>query len=434
MSLEYLSGLSGLKRQAKKTAQVEKTGIKKTGPKRQGTKAVKKMSPITKTRVNKLQIQSKIRKAFVKKAEPIKVEEEEIKEEQEQPADFQASEETAETTPEETQAEEQAEEQAEVGIYYPEISGRKSRPSAEKKRELIKQRQAENRTNGKVSKFRKKNEVIGMYYPESIGKIKIKVPKLKGKLKEKIKKAKQRLKDDKHSPKEKVAHQLAKQALFIPRGAFLAIMLLGKALEKTPIKINLGKKVAEVWSKKNKQLKELWYKVGGEADILEKQINKFKTSKISGNLGIVTTAAAGGSVAAASPIVVKFLKIVGKAKEFAEKNPKLLAQGQALVNKGLKNVAEKNPEQLKSLNLVADEITKVLPPEQQAKINKIRTAIPKSTTDKIVKGATTSIKTITQETAPTPTETPAGNKNKMLLIGGGAVALIGAYMLMKRKK
>jgi hypothetical protein len=445
MSLEYLSGLAGPKRKAKKSrpsAEERREAIKEqqlsTGKKQKGRgKTVKKMSPVTKTRVNKLQVQSKIRKAFVKKAEPIKVEEEEIKAEQEQPADFQASEETPETTPEETQAEEQAEEQAEVGIYYPEISGRKSRksrPSAEERRELIKQGQAENRENKKVSAFRKKNEVIGMYYPESIGKIKIKVPKLKGKLKQAVQKAKKRLKDDKHSPKEKVAHQLAKQALFIPRGAFLAIMLLGKALEKTPIKINLGKKVAEVWSKKNKQLKELWYKVGGEADILEAQINKFKTSKISGDLGVVTAVAAGGSVAAASPIVVKFLKIVGKASEFAKKNPKLLAQGQALVNKGIKNVAEKNPEQLKSLNLVADEITKVLPPEQQAKINKIRTAIPKSTTDKIVKGATTSIKTIAQETGTTPTGTPTGNKNKMLLIGGGAVALIGAYMLMKKKK
>ena len=77
-----------------------------------------------------------------------------------------------------------------------------------------------------------------------------------------------------------------------------------------------------------------------------------------------------------------------------------------------------------------------MPPDQQAKINKIRTAIPNSTTDKMVKNATTSIKTIAQETGTTPTETPtpAGNKNKMLLIGGVAVALIGGYMLMKRKK
>jgi hypothetical protein len=447
MSLEYLSGLAGAKRKAKKSrpsAEERREVIKQRQAENKASGKVsklnpnKKMSAGTKIRVNKLQVQSKIRKAFVKKAEPIKVEEEEIKEEQEQPADFQASEETPETTPEETQAEEQAEEQAEVGIYYPEISGRKSRksrPSAEERRELIKQRQAENRTNGKVSKFRKKNEVIGMYYPESIGKIKIKVPKLKGKLKQAVQKAKQRLKDDKHKPAEKVAHQLAKQALFIPRGAFLAIMLLGKALEKSPIKINIGKKVAEVWDKKNKDIKEFWYKVGGEPDILEKQIKKFKSSKISGYLGVEpTTTAAAGSITAAAPLIAKFLKIVGKAKECADKNPKMLAAGQALVKKGIEQVAQKNPDKLQSINKVADEITKVLPPEQQAKINKIRTAIPKSTTDKIIKQAVTETKGIKQTTGTTPTETPAGNKNKMLLIGGGAVALIGAYMLMKKKK
>jgi hypothetical protein len=399
MSLEYLSGLSGAKRQAKKAVKVEKKAVKKQAliekQKATGKKKVR-MSPVTKSRVNKLQVQSKIRKAFVKKAEPVKVEEEEIVKEQEQPADFQAEETPSEETQEETQAQEEEtqaeEEQADMGIYFPSNLGKPKK------------------------------------------KLKIKAPKLKGKLKQAVQKAKKRLKDDKHSPKEKVAHQLAKQALFIPRGAFLAIMLLGKALEKTPIKINLGKKVAEVWSKKNKQLKELWYKVGGEADILEAQINKFKSSKISGNLGVVTAVAAGGSVTAASPIVVKFLKIVGKAKEFAEKNPKLLAQGQALVNKGIKNVAEKNPSQLQNLNLVADEITKVLPADTQAKINKIRTAIPKSTTDKNIKNATTGIKTITSTLDEKPTATPKTSNKNMLLIGGGAVAILGAYMLMKKGK
>jgi hypothetical protein len=401
MSLEYLSGLSGPKRKAKKSkpsaeerreVSKQRQAENKSSGKVSKLNPNKRMSPVTKSRVNKLQVQSKIRKAFVKKAEPIKVEEEEIKEEQEKPADFQAEETPSKETQEETQA--QAEEtQAE-------------------------EEQAE----------------MGIYFPSNLGKPKIKVPKLKGKLKTAVKKAKQRLKDDKDKPAEKVAHQLAKQALLIPRGAFLAIMLLGKALEKTPIKINLGKKVAEVWSKKNKQLKELWYKVGGEADILEAQINKFKSSKISGNLGVVTAVAAGGSVTAASPIVVKFLKIVGKAKEFAEKNPKLLAQGQALVNKGIKNVAEKNPAQLQNLNLVADEITKVLPADTQAKINKIRTAIPKATTDKNIKNATTGIKTITSTLDESPTATPKTSNKNMLLIGGGAVAILATYLLMKKGK
>jgi hypothetical protein len=392
--LQYLSGIGigkSAKRVAKKEARVTKKAEKKAiaVTKKQAKKS--KLTPVTKSRINKLQVQSKIRKAFVKKAEPIKVTEEEIIEEVEQPTEEIAEEKAEETPTEETQAEATEESEADLGVYYPEF--------------------------GKPKK-----------------KLKIKVPKLKGKLKSAVKKAKQRLKDDKHKPAEKVAHQLAKQALLIPRGAFLAIMLLGKALEKTPIKINIGKKVAEVWNKKNKEIKEFWYKVGGEADILETQIKKFQSSKISGELG--SAIAAGGSVAAASPIVVKFLKIVGKAKEFAEKNPKLLAQGQALVKKGIEQVAKKNPEQLKSLNVVADEITKVLPPDQQAKINKIRKSIPTSAIDKAQKNVVSEVKNINQESGTTPlseTTTTPKKSNTMLYAIGGAV-LIGGFLLMKKKK
>jgi hypothetical protein len=401
MSLQYLSGLSGPKRAAKKAARVEKKAAIKTAriekQKATGKKKVR-MSPVTKSRVNKLQVQSKIRKTFAKKAEPVAVEPEEILEEQEKPADFQP--EAAEAEAEETQAEaaeETTDENAELGIFSPGVIGK----------------------------------------PKKKIKLKIKAPKLKGKLKAAVKKSIKRLKDDKHKPGEKLAHAAAKQALFIPRGAFLAIMLLGKALEKSPIKINLGKKVAEVWDKKNKEIKEFWYKVGGEPDILEKQINKFRTSKISGYLGVEpTTTAAAASITAASPIIVKFLKIVGKASEFAKKNPKILAAGQAAIKQGIEQVAQKNPDKLQSLNVVADEITKVLPPDQQAKLNKIRTNIPKSTTDKIIKQAVTEVKAANQTAADIDANAPGTpKKTNMLLIGGiGLAVLAGGFLLMKKGK
>jgi hypothetical protein len=413
--LQYLSGVGigkSAKRQAKKSrpsAEERREAIKEqqlsTGKKGNSRKKAisvtkkqakgSRLSPVTKSRINKLQVQSKIRKAFVKKAEPIKVTDEEILEETNKPTEEIVEEQAEETPSEETQSEAIEESEADLGIYYPNF--------------------------GRAKK-----------------KLKIKVPKLKGKLKQAVQKAKKRLKDDKHKPAEKVAHQLAKQALLIPRGAFLAIMLLGKALEKSPIKINIGKKVAEVWAKKNKEIKEFWYKVGGEADILEKQIQKFQSSKISG-LAIGSAIAAGGSVAAASPIVVKFLKIVGKAKEFAEKNPKLLAQGQALVKKGIEQVAQKNPQQLKSLNVVADEITKVLPPETQSKINKIRKSIPTSAVDKAQKNVVSEVKNINQEAGTSPTsesetKLPTKKSNTMLYVGIGGAVLVGAFLLMKKKK
>ena len=380
MSLQYLSGV---KRQAKKTARIEKKAVKKEA----------KMSPVTKTRVNKLQVQSKIRKTFVKKAEPIKVEEEEIIKEQEQPADYQTSEETPEETKaevEETQAEE---EQADMGIYYPNF--------------------------GKVK------------IPKLKGKLKEKVNKAKKGIKEKVNKAKQRRKDDKHKPLEKAEHLLAKEALLIPRGAFLAIILLGKALENTFIKINIGKKLAAAYPSQKKKINEFWYKVGGEPDILESQINKFKQSSVSGYLGVDPVTDAAVTATTASPLITQFLKIIKQGAQFAKDHPQIMAQGQAIAKKGIEDAIKKNPEQAKNANLVADQITKVLPADQQAKINEIRKNIPKSTTDKNIKNAVTQIKTILPKSLTT-NPTPSNNKN-ILLIGGGAVAILGAYLLMKKK-
>jgi hypothetical protein len=431
MSLQYLSGLGGPKRAAKKAARKEKQ--KATAKKKV------RMSPVTKSRVNKLQIQSKIRKTFAKKAEPAAVEPEEILEEQEKPADFQPEEQAEAEETQAEAAEETTDENAELGIYFPNTLNKRKKRHLTKaqKHKLIIEKRKENVKTNQANKFIQKNKQIGMYYPSDLGKIKLKVPKLKGKLKAAVKKSIKRLKDDKHKPGEKIAHAAAKQALFIPRGAFLAIMLLGKALEKSPIKINLGKKVAEVWDKKNKEIKEFWYKVGGEPDILEKQINKFRTSKISGYLGVEpTTTAAAASITAASPIIVKFLKIVGKASEFAKKNPKILAAGQAAAKKAIEGVAKKNPDKLQSINVVADEISKVLPPDQQAQLNKIRKSIPKSTTDKIIKQAVTEVKAANETAANIDANAPGTpKKTNMLLIGGiGIAVLAGGYLLSKKGK
>ena len=88
--LQYLSGIGigkSAKRVAKKEARVTKKAEKKAiaVTKKQAKKSI--LTPVTKSRINKLQVQSKIRKAFVKKAEPIKVTEEEIIEEVEQPTE-----------------------------------------------------------------------------------------------------------------------------------------------------------------------------------------------------------------------------------------------------------------------------------------------------------------------------------------------------------
>lgn len=387
MSLQYLSGVGEIgrnrkaKRQAKKQARKVRKG--KAAP---SESEESEESPVNESRIKKSRVQKRIRSAFKKKGEPISVKDEDIAE---QPETTNEVEETEQAESNEQQNEGDGES---MGLIYPHTEFKRIR-------------------RHKASNFIGKN-------------------KLKGKLKAKIKKAVDRRKNDKHKPAEKAAHMFAKQAMLIPRGAFLAVLLLGKALEKTPIKINLAKKIKDAWKTKGKQFSELWYKVGGEPDILKAQIEKATSSKLSGEMGYVVAAATGGSVASASPIILKIMKVLGKAKEFADKNPKLIAAGQAIAKKGIEAAAKKNPSKYNQALKVADEITSVLPPETQAKINEIRKNLP----DKLVKGVEVKAEQeIADIKAAINQETPTNSK-KGLLIAAGAAALVGGYLLMKKKK
>lgn len=469
MSLQYLSGVSGelgrsKKRAAKKQIRVAKRAAKKeTRVAKKETRVAKRAtrrgnvdsesaaenSPVQKSRVKKAIVQNRIRRVFKKKQEPIAVEEQELNE-------------TAETQEPEVQETEQQENEEQesngdnesMGLIYPNVIGKVKKRinlkkfTAVKKAQLIGRKNIailekklatsklsplmRNKLESKLAKYKAK------FLNGELGKPRKKLfkGKIKAKIKEKIKKAKERRKNDKHSPKQKALHKIAKAAFTIPRGAFLAIILLGKALEKTPIKINLAKRLKDSWSSKGKQIKEAWYKFGGEPDILVSQINKATRSQLTG-MGIVVAATTTASVAAATPIVVKLLKILGKAKEFAEKNPKLVAAGQAIAKNGIEKVASKgkNAENYNKIISLADEVTKVLPEGTQSKINNIRKNLP----DKLVKGVEAQSETEIQETkdaqnGPETTKTSSGSSNKNLMIGLGAAALIGTYLIVKKKK
>jgi len=456
MSLQYLSGVSGelgrsKKRAAKKQIRVAKRDAKKeTRATRRGqvdTESAAENSPVQKSRVKKAIVQNRIRKVFKKKQEPVSVEEQELNEtEQTQEPEIQ------ETEQQESEEQESNGDDSAMGLIYPGVIGKVKKRINLKKFTAVKKAKLIGRKNiailekrlatSKLSPIlRNKLEIKLAKYKAKflngeLGKPRKKLfkGKVKAKIKEKIKKAKERRKNDKHSPKEKALHNIAKAAFTLPRGAFLAILLLGKALEKTPIKINLAQKLKDKWSTKGKQIKEAWYKFGGEPDILVTQINKATRSQLTG-MGVVIEA--GASVATASPIVVKLLKILGKAKEFTEKNPKLIAAGQAIAKKGIEKVASKgkNAENYNKIISLADEVTKVLPKETQSKINEIRKNLP----DKLVKGVQAQSEEEIQETkdaqnGPETTKTSSGSFNKNLMIGLGAAALIGTYLIVKKKK
>jgi hypothetical protein len=371
--LQYLSGI-GIGKSAKRIAKQEKKAI--TVTKKQAKKS--NLTPVTKSRINKLQVQSKIRKAFVKKAEPIKVTEEEVIEEVQQPVE-------EETPTEEVQAEEQAE-----------------------------QRESEDAD-------------LGIYYPMGLGKSKGKLKKAVKKAGAKIKKATTNIK--KNLNKDIIAHNIAKVSLVLPRGAFLTILALGKALKDTPVKINLAREIVNVWKSKGEQIKKLWYKMGGETSELIKAINKSEKSNISGNMGVVVATTVAASIATATPIMLKINEILKKGKDFAEKNPKLVAAGNKILKGAIDKAQQKSgvtPEQVDALNDIANTVKKAIP---QKAVKSVATAQSYLTTK--------DIKTVEQQASADSKdiETSSGStkSNKTIMIVGG-VALLGAFFLLKRKK
>jgi len=260
-------------------------------------------------------------------------------------------------------------------------------------------------------------------------------PQLIKKLKATIKKQKARNKTDKHSPREKAAHKVAKLALAVPRGAFLGLILLGKALEKTPIKLNLAKNLKNNWGSKGPAISKLWYKLGGEVDILKAQISKATNSQLNGNMGFVVAATTAGTLAAASPIVVKLMAILGKGAEFAKKNPKLIAVGEKLIKGKLTQFAAKKGkgEELQEVNEVVSELTENLPQATKENIQEEKEEVSDKLVEAVDQKANEEVAQ-TKENIQTETENKAvaGSSNMPLILGVGA-AIVGGFLLMKKK-
>jgi hypothetical protein len=388
--LEYLSGIG---RPSRRTAPTSSKRVIKPIAIKKAQAQKLKLSPVVKSKINKLQVQSKIRKAFVKKAEPVQVTEEEIVEEVEKPVEEEQEQPSVESEATE-RAEERESEDADLGIYYPSFGKPK-------------------------------------------GKLKNAVKKAGAKAKAGIKKAGAKVKAGvKKLNKDEIAHKLAKVSLALPRGAFLTLLALGKALQKTPIKLNLAGEISKVWAKKGNEIKKFWYKMGGEPSALVKAINKAGKTNLSGDLGLITTATITTAIATATPLIMKVTKILGKAKDFAEKNPKLVAAGNKILKGALDSAKQKagvTPEQMESLDDIAQTVRKAIPTNAQ---NLVSTA-ENNMSDKDIKTvevqATNDVKEINEQTGLNTT-TGGGKKSNKTIMIVGAVALLGAVFLLKGKK
>lgn len=161
-----------------------------------------------------------------------------------------------------------------------------------------------------------------------------------------------RTKAEKKARRKKFFHKLthagAKLAFAVNRAAFLGLILLGKALLHSPLKLNLANKLAHAYSLHKDKINDFWAKFGGEPKKLQKAILKGTKSgagvhgigvepftfdfndhraiagmaaylEMSGmaGIGVYTAAAAAATLAAASPIVIALVKILKDHKIIA---------------------------------------------------------------------------------------------------------------------
>lgn len=175
-------------------------------------------------------------------------------------------------------------------------------------------------------------------------KVKLKVPKVINKIATKGKaaahkasvkhqahkaarKAARPAKKAKRREKRKKIFKGAKKVAFAPaRGAFLGLILLAGALQKTPLKINLAAHMAKTWQTDNgESLTKVWESFGGKRESLRAALAKASKTQLSGedemisgdgtmfiegigSIGVVAEAAT--AIALSAPILIAVTKLM----------------------------------------------------------------------------------------------------------------------------
>jgi hypothetical protein len=305
-----------------------------------------------------------------------------------------------------------------------------------------------NQNNLKNNNMNNQNDELGIYYPNAqMGKIKISLPKVVqtavntvqsnvqsavNTVQSQVQAAIQSTQDAlKGINVNKVKHDIAKVYFVLPRGAFLILLRVGGALEKTPVKINLAKEIAKQWASKGTQIKQRWYDFGGDPQELVNIVNMSSAEKtVSGfsYLGaepVTTTAATGATVATATPILASVLALLGKATDFLNdpKNKGVVDLGKGIASNLSNQMQQKNPAETKAVGEIVSLVNNTLP-SITAPVSNTAVTTALNTAGTVI----TDVKT--QLAPPQPTK-----NNKMLyIIGGVAVVGLGAMFLLKKKK
>ena len=106
------------------------------------------------------------------------------------------------------------------------------------------------------------------------------------------------------------------------------LLRVGALLEKTPLKINLAKSLAELWLTDNgASIVKIWERFGGKREALRDTIIKASKTKISGiganefmidGIGAVDPATLAAAITAASPITILMIKLLVDKKKMSK--------------------------------------------------------------------------------------------------------------------
>lgn len=127
---------------------------------------------------------------------------------------------------------------------------------------------------------------------------------------------------------------------FLPiRAAFLSLIKMAGALQKTKLKINLAKRLKEAYDTKPEaaaNLNKIWEKFGGEVKQLKKAIDQAAKSKLHGmgelnnlydGIGVAPAVAAAAVITAATPILIPVIKMLGKKKAISPEAAEVVEAG-----------------------------------------------------------------------------------------------------------
>lgn len=136
-------------------------------------------------------------------------------------------------------------------------------------------------------------------------------------------------KEERQEKRKEIINKAKNVGMAIPRVAFLGLVALGPAMEKTTLKFNLSKKIAEAYQKNPSLIKNSWIALGGDPKTLVEAVRTASGVQISGpnefssndesnpvmvaGLGIVTAAAVVTAITTATPVLLVILKTIKDA-------------------------------------------------------------------------------------------------------------------------